>query len=86
MPSPRRHTDAVRHRRPDDVPADTQRALAELIAMRVTGRPLDELERDERPGPKAWRAMIEDTVTDVLVAGWRPGPRSEPPSPTPTAS
>jgi hypothetical protein len=72
MPSPRRYTDAPRRRRPDDVPVDAQQALTDLIAMRVAGRPFDELERDERPGPKAWRAMIEDTVTDILLAGWRP--------------
>ena len=72
MASRRRYTDTAPRPRPNDVPAHEAQALAELIALRVAGRPLDELERDERPGPKAWRAMIEETVTDILLAGWRP--------------
>lgn len=85
MPTPRRFPEAAR-RRPDDVSTQAQHLLTDIIAMRVAGRPFDELERDERPGPKAWRAMIEDTVTDILLAGWRPGAGSEPASQTPTAN
>lgn len=43
------------------------------------GRPIDELEGDPRAGPKAWQAMVEDAVTDVLLAGWRP---TQDPAPT----
>lgn len=68
----------TKRRRPDDVPAQAQRELADLLARRMTGRPIDELEGDPRTGPKAWQAMVEDAVTDVLLAGWRPAQDTAP--------
>lgn len=68
----------------EEVSDDDRRALEELLAYRVTGRPLPDLEADRRAGPIAWRTMIATAVADIVDAGWSRSRRpATPPKPNP---